>query len=94
MKSSVGALVTMTKAAGGHRRTQPASEVRYCRAMGETVEFASNGDTAAGYLAVPASGSGPGLLVVQEWWGLVPQIKKTCDRLAEEGLDVRTESKP
>jgi carboxymethylenebutenolidase len=54
--------------------------------MGETVEFRSNGDTASGYLAVPASGTGPGLLVVQEWWGLVPQIKRTADRLAEEGF--------
>lgn len=54
--------------------------------MGETVSFASNGDTASGYLAVPDSGSGPGLLVVQEWWGLVPQIKRTCDRLAAEGF--------
>jgi carboxymethylenebutenolidase len=54
--------------------------------MGETVEFRSNGDTASGYLAVPASGTGPGLLVVQEWWGLVPQIKHTCDRLAGEGF--------
>src|SRR5947208_16098723 len=54
--------------------------------MGETVEFRSNGDTASGYLAVPASGGGPGLLVVQEWWGLVPQIKRTAHRLAEEGF--------
>src|SRR3954465_13816889 len=54
--------------------------------MGETVEFRSNGDTASGYLAVPASGGGPGLLVVQEWWGLVPQIKHTADRLADEGF--------
>jgi carboxymethylenebutenolidase len=54
--------------------------------MGSQVEFRSNGDTASGYLAVPASGSGPGLLVVQEWWGLVPQIKETCDRLAGEGF--------
>ena len=53
------------------------------------VSFASNGDTAAGYLAVPASGSGPGLLVIQEWWGLVPQIKETCDRLASEGFVAR-----
>jgi carboxymethylenebutenolidase len=54
--------------------------------MGETVSFKSNGDEASGYLAVPASGSGAGLLVIQEWWGLVPQIKATCDRLAEEGF--------
>jgi len=54
--------------------------------MSQTVQFASNGDTASGYLATPMSGKGPGLLVVQEWWGLVPQIKGTCDRLSNEGF--------
>jgi carboxymethylenebutenolidase len=54
--------------------------------MGETVEFASNGNNASGYLARPTSGSGPGVLVIQEWWGLVPQIKAVCDRLAGEGF--------
>jgi carboxymethylenebutenolidase len=53
--------------------------------MGETIEFASNGETASGYLATP-DGSGPGVLVIQEWWGLVPQIKSVCDRLAAEGF--------
>jgi carboxymethylenebutenolidase len=54
--------------------------------MGEMIEFKSNGDTANGYLARPQSGSGPGVLVLQEWWGLVPQIKGVCDRLATEGF--------
>src|SRR3954451_18327763 len=54
--------------------------------MGDMVDFKSNGDTARGYLAVPASGSGPGVIVVQEWWGLNPQIKGVADRLAEEGF--------
>jgi carboxymethylenebutenolidase len=54
--------------------------------MGATVRFASNGDRVEGYLAVPASGSGPGVMVVQEWWGLVPQIAATCDRFAGEGF--------
>src|SRR4051812_34980022 len=54
--------------------------------MGETVTFTSNGDTVEGYLAVPDSGIGYGVMVVQEWWGLVPQIKRTCDRLAAEGF--------
>jgi carboxymethylenebutenolidase len=54
--------------------------------MGETVEFASNGTTASGYLAPAISGSGHGVIVVQEWWGLVPQIKRVCDSLAEEGF--------
>jgi len=54
--------------------------------MGEMVEFKSNGDMARGYLAVPSSGSGPGVIVVQEWWGLNPQIKGVADRLAGEGF--------
>ncbi|HEX4655072.1 MAG TPA: dienelactone hydrolase family protein [Mycobacteriales bacterium] len=54
--------------------------------MSQTVQFPSNGDTASGYLATPTSGKGPGLLVVQEWWGLVPQLKGVCDRLADEGF--------
>jgi carboxymethylenebutenolidase len=50
--------------------------------MGDMVTFGEHG----GYLAVPASGNGPGVIVLQEWWGLVPQIKGCCDRLADEGL--------
>lgn len=57
-----------------------------CAPMGETVEFASNGATASGYLARPAAGTGRGVIVLQEWWGLVPQIKRVCDRLADEGF--------
>jgi carboxymethylenebutenolidase len=56
------------------------------RDMGENVEFTSNGSTAGGYLATPASGSGPGVIVIQEWWGLNPQIKGVCDRLAAVGF--------
>src|SRR5882672_7045491 len=53
---------------------------------GEMVEFQSNGGTASGYLATPASGKGPGVIVIQEWWGLVPHIKDVCDRFATEGF--------
>lgn len=54
--------------------------------MGDTVTFPSNGDEAEGYLAVPRSGSGPGVIVVQEWWGLVPHITDVADRFAAEGF--------
>ena len=54
--------------------------------MAEIVEFASNGGTASGYLARPEGGSGPGVLVVQEWWGLNPGIKEMADRLAAGGF--------
>jgi len=51
----------------------------------QMVEFASNGGTAQGYIAVPADGKGPGVVVIQEWWGLVPHVKGICDRFAAEG---------
>ena len=54
--------------------------------MGEIIEFPSNGSTGSGYIALPHSGGGPGVLVVQEWWGLLPQITRVCDRLAAEGF--------
>jgi carboxymethylenebutenolidase len=54
--------------------------------MGETVSFPSNGSDGTGYLAVPASGSGAGVVVMQEWWGLNDQIRGMADRLAGEGF--------
>ncbi len=56
--------------------------------MGEIVEFASNGGSGSGYLATPATGSEStsGIIVLQEWWGLVDQIKRTCDRFADAGF--------
>lgn len=54
--------------------------------MGEMVSFASNGDSCEGYLATPAAGSGPGVVVVQEWWGLVEHIRDVADRFTAEGF--------
>jgi carboxymethylenebutenolidase len=54
--------------------------------MGEMIEFPSNGSTAEGYLAVPEGASGPGVVVIQEWWGLVDHIKDVCDRFAAAGF--------
>jgi carboxymethylenebutenolidase len=54
--------------------------------MGDMVSFPANGRTAEGYLAVPPSGREPGVLVIQEWWGLVDHIKDVTDRFAREGF--------
>ena len=54
--------------------------------MGETVEFPSNGHTCGGYLATPPSGRGPGVVVIQEYWGVVAHIRDLCDRLAPDGF--------
>jgi carboxymethylenebutenolidase len=50
------------------------------------VEWKSNGGTAQGYLATPASGTGPAVIVIQEWWGLVAHIKAVADRFAAAGV--------
>lgn len=52
----------------------------------QNVQFPSNGDHAHGYLALPPSGSGPGVVVIQEWWGLTDHIAEVADRLAAEGF--------
>ncbi|MGP0110007.1 MAG: dienelactone hydrolase family protein [Acidimicrobiales bacterium] len=56
--------------------------------MGEIIEFPSNGSSGHGYIATPVDGanSTSGIIVLQEWWGLVDQIKRTCDRFADAGF--------
>jgi carboxymethylenebutenolidase len=56
--------------------------------MGERIEFPGDGTAVQGYLAVPDGGSdgSVGVLVLQEWWGLVDQITRTCDRFAAAGF--------
>jgi carboxymethylenebutenolidase len=49
------------------------------------IEFPIADGTAPGYLAEPA-GRGPGVIVLQEWWGLDEHIRSLCDRLATEGF--------
>jgi carboxymethylenebutenolidase len=53
---------------------------------GSMVEFRANGRMCDGYLSLPAGGSGPGVIVIQEWWGLVDHIKNLADRFAAEGF--------
>ncbi len=52
----------------------------------QNVTFASNSHHAHGYLALPPSGKGPGVIVIQEWWGLDDHIAAIVDRLASEGF--------
>jgi carboxymethylenebutenolidase len=51
--------------------------------MGEMITFTSNGGTCEGYLA---GDSGPGVVVIQEWWGLNDHIKDIVDRVAAAGF--------
>jgi carboxymethylenebutenolidase len=53
---------------------------------GQMIQFQSNGGTADGYLSLPQAGRGPGVVVIQEWWGLVPHIREVADRFAAAGF--------
>ena len=53
---------------------------------GSMVEFPSNGGTGTGYFAPAGGGTGPGVVVIQEWWGLVPHIVDVVDRFSDAGF--------
>ncbi|HEY2829998.1 MAG TPA: dienelactone hydrolase family protein [Thermoanaerobaculia bacterium] len=53
--------------------------------MGQRVEFPSNSHTCEGYFAAPP-GKGSAVVVIQEWWGLVPHIEDLVERFAREGF--------
>jgi carboxymethylenebutenolidase len=83
VRLSLGGLFSslLTAALENDRVTKNQPEER----MGEPVTFKSSGGTASGYLARP-SRPGPGIVVIQEWWGLVPHIEQVTDRFASEGF--------
>ncbi len=57
--------------------------------MGQTIRYTRpDGQTVEGYLAEPAgtaAAGAPGIVVIQEWWGLNDQIRGVADRLAADG---------
>jgi carboxymethylenebutenolidase len=67
----------------------PGKFIRYERRlmMGQMVTFKRpDGNDCNGYLASPAGGDkAPGVVVIQEWWGLNDQIKGVAERLATLG---------
>jgi carboxymethylenebutenolidase len=54
--------------------------------LGRDISLGEGADVREAYLSVPASGHGPGVVVIQEWWGLVDHIRDVCDRLARDGF--------
>jgi|RhiMetdeSRZDD1v2_1073273.scaffolds.fasta_scaffold122709_2 carboxymethylenebutenolidase len=53
---------------------------------GSMTEVPVNGGVVPAYVSLPPAGSGPGVVVIQEWWGLVPHIRNVADRLAAQGF--------
>src|SRR5688572_7679858 len=56
--------------------------------MGQMISYKRpDGKDVPGYLAEPKTGTGaPGMVVIQEWWGLNDQIKGVADKLAGDGF--------
>ncbi|MEW6639697.1 MAG: dienelactone hydrolase family protein [Pseudomonadota bacterium] len=56
--------------------------------MGTTITFKRpDGKEVKGYLANASRGNAPGVVVIQEWWGLSENIKGLTDRFALAGFD-------
>jgi carboxymethylenebutenolidase len=53
---------------------------------GRMIDFDAAGTLAPGYLATPDGATGPGVVVLHEWWGLTEPFRQVCDRLAEVGF--------
>jgi carboxymethylenebutenolidase len=53
---------------------------------GSMSEIPVNGGAVPAYVSLPPAGNGPGVVVIQEWWGLVPHIRNVADRLAAQGF--------
>ncbi len=56
--------------------------------MGNTVKIVRpDGKEESGYLAPAIGKNAPGVVVIQEWWGVQGQIKSVCDKLADAGYN-------
>jgi carboxymethylenebutenolidase len=53
---------------------------------GEMITWSTNGEQVPGYLSLPDTTSAPGVIVIQEFWGLEPHIKDVAERFAAEGF--------
>jgi len=57
--------------------------------MGAMIDFRRpDGQTAPGYLAPASQADAPGVVMIEEWWGVDDRIKATADRLASQGFNV------
>ena len=50
------------------------------------IDFPSPHGTTPGYVSLPETGHGPGIVVIQEYWGLVPHVRDLVDRFAAAGF--------
>jgi len=50
------------------------------------IDLETEAGSGTGYLAVPAGGTGPAVLVLHAWWGLNDVFKQFCEQLAAAGF--------
>ncbi|MGE3809314.1 MAG: dienelactone hydrolase family protein [Gemmataceae bacterium] len=56
--------------------------------MSRTIKIPVDGKEFSGYLALPEKGSGPGLVLLQEIYGVSPSMRAAADLYAQEGYVV------
>src|SRR3984957_14879147 len=72
-----------------HGKAQGTSKKRGILMAGQWIDIAArDGGTFKAYLTVPASGSGPGILLLQEIFGVNKSMREVADYYAEEGYVV------
>src|ERR1700722_6315516 len=72
-----------------HGKAQGTSAKRGIVMAGQRIDIAArDGGTFKAYLTVPASGSGPGILLLQEIFGVNKSMREVADYYAEEGYVV------
>lgn len=54
---------------------------------GEILQFTDGSESYEAYYSPSSTGTGPGVIVIQEWWGLVGHIKDVADRFADAGFN-------
>ena len=82
-----GSMPVPLYAGGGQPKLSP-QFIPWGGIMGTTISFKrADGKETQGYLAKAGQDHAPGIIVIQEWWGLQEQIKGICDRLARAGYE-------
>src|SRR5712691_1777262 len=84
---ALAVLAAVTTQCQEHQHGAPPPAAASTAHAGTTVTFPSTiAGNASGYLALPdGGGKHPGIIVVQEWWGVNDWVKEQADRFAKQG---------
>ncbi len=87
LATALSLIVSAHLPAQEHQHAAMAAQPAAYAARGQTVTLHSSPGDGSGYLSLPSDKEGkhPGLIVIQEWWGLNDWVKEQTDRFAKQG---------